>query len=671
MSGPRATLGGFPLLATQRIAWAHTAGVRPYQRTFEVTTDQATALLGMGVVTLEINDYKNEQLYVISSAPGRFPFTKQILVSDRRWLWARKWFNREYNIRRRTGETRLVGEGRMETKQLVLDVAYQPWTLNGGRAWSATEMLLDVLGEIEFGNFDVAGGVKREVEIEDLVFNEPGDAAVERALSYLGGYQITVDPNGRVRVYDERDGAEKEMVRAAGAPVVGAGLTVEAERSLSRPASVIVHFERECELRFDYEEGAEITEIRDRPERKLENVIPCPDPTLDVDGQTVTQGTWIPIDDFFDAVASEVPSGMRTWGHDFIREIYLGAWEGTVIAYQVASDGGEDVLWLKRQSATRKHWRLTFRVLRPWLDQIRSLRAYRVALLDQENGTRAPSEAFMDYVAKPSMNGLAKTINQNTDIGRQVDGWAERLADGKIAPARVTVIDEEAGIIRVDLVADPWGEAEMLAPGNVEVLPTQVPQEEKFAGAGKVYCEWAHAELEEEFKVAIVLTATQASPNSIGRYHRETVTAAEAGVILKRDVGPSLGPTMHIFISGGVQTARFAWVDDRAAEIDEAFFSGGSIGTDLMVNHQEIRALALAAAAREYAVMLDRVEGSFAVKQNPGLKIVGALSAIEHALNTDGSALTYLILTPDLEPMRLEAALPATVQRTVRRMVQP
>jgi len=675
--GARATLAGIPVAANQPHEWTLTAGTKPQQRRIEVSLDAATAIMACRGEPVEYAfeapghpAVRVRDLRIVALLAGSTPYSRSILVADKRWFWSRVHIVRDYNLRRRSGEARLVGEGnfRVENAVQAADVAYAAWSLvNNATRWTAAEMVADVFRAL--GGASVPA-ISRGVEVEDLTLNDAGDVAAQKALEYVAGYNVTVDLDGTVRVFDSRDASEASMVAAAGPPGVSpGGYRAMADRANARPRGVEILFEREVELRFDYVEGeSPSSTARDgAEERRLENVLPLPDVSLSVAGRTLYRGTWVGIDDYLSALSGLQPAhanGPLT--HAVIRQYYLQMWHLLSDRYGRDVSGNPDIVWLRRIAAIRQHWRKTFRVLPPWRDRIRSMRAYRIGTIDTETGTRAPSEAFMDYLSKPSFAGLAKTVTQNTDIGHQVAGYQALLSSSKAAPARVTVLDEEAGILRVDLTRDPFGEADELAPGNVPRLPTREAGQTR----GQALVTWATATLNEAFGLAVVLTCVQAAPNTSGRLHAEQVTPEEAEKVLGRPIGKCDGPTWTVAIGGNLQPARFAWSDVHAPQIDQAFYRGDISFPDTLVNREAIRALAEAEAARIYGTLLDRVDGSFSVRINPDVRVTGALSMVTHGIATSGEVTTTLMLAAEREPLNAMAFVPTSVQRAVRKLVQ-
>lgn len=685
-----ATLAGVPI--TGAAAWAHIVGPRPLMRAFEIDNDGARELLqklGQEVtLRMEVNGAVKEfrRLLIVGTQPGRDPHHVGILVADRRWLWTRHLIVRDFNARRRTGETRMVGEGqRDEGFRPAPDIAYAPWTLDAGTPFSPRRAIESVLAELEPGNYTIAS-VTRQVLVEDGFISHPGDMAMDMVLGYAPGYTVRPDDSGRFHVIDSRDGGEAQVIARAGPPKVGQGYPAKVDRSFVRPSEMHIHFERACDLRFDHLEGENpwTAERGDagRGERKLENVMQQPNPRLTLaNGTVAAQGTWLTVDDVLAAYSGregETGGGYKgPLSHATIRYYYLSQWSLLQRTYGVTPQGQFNKEWSKLLDGLIKSWRLTFRIGRPWRDKLRRIEARRADLYDVENGLPSKSVAYMDYLARPSKAGLAKTSSQNPTLGRQVAGWATLLKDAEAAPAFVDVVDDQAGIIHVTFRRDPWGDTEEMAPGNVANLPTQAVNGDLKDASGAVFATWGYAQLLPTFRCAIVLSAIQAAPNGIGRLHRETVTPSQAAAALGENVGACNGPVWNIMVGAGVETARFGWDDAYATQIEEAFFSGkpeAQMPASLLVNKATVRARAVAEAARLYQTTLDRTQGTYSVEFNPDLEIAGAVQSIEWYIRPTGQgavAGTTLVLPPEFDPIDPMAFVPASIQRIARRMVNP
>jgi len=682
-----ARLAGVDLSAVGAVGWSFVPGGRPHTRVMEVSQRVADELQTKqgGFVTFEIRDATRpplvvEKLLIVDIRSGKTPFTRAVMVADKRYLWRRKTIVRDYNLRRRTGETRLSKESRIETQQPLPTVAYAPWTLHGGQPFSAGDALADVLTELD-GAAPSLPAIRRSIVIENLALNDSGDVAVDRLLANTAGLGVWVDASGTTRVYDTRDGGEAAVIADAGAPYQGQGFHGRALRAYARPKRYHILIEREVEVRFDYVEAdatSTSTVIRGddaREPRSLENVIRQPDASLLLNGATVARGTLVEFNTWLAAISG---TEQRTKGsaqgplsQEYIRKRWLGnQWHFLKGQYGVRTSGADDAEWAKRLSAVRGSWRQLFRILPKWRDKLRSVKAYRVGIIDPTTGEHARTEPYMDYIERPSVAAQSGNIVRNPDVGRQVAGWAERLENGEPAPAIVTMLDEQAGLFQVALQVDPHGDADAIAPGNVDGLPTH-----KVTGdlaANKLsYLAWGYQPLLPTFRLAVVLSCVQGSPNNAGRYHRVTVEPLRGSATLGIDIGECLGEEATVYVPAGDLTARFMWSDDFATQIEDSFFLGTPLPDTLLTNAAQVRSVAEATAAREWATYLDREEASMSVAINPAVEIAGAIALVDHSILPGGPPTTTIMTRPEIQPPDRMSLIDPYVQRTLRHLVQP
>jgi hypothetical protein len=262
MRMPHAALAGVQLLADQVAGWTLTAGIQPYQRIFYAERSHAEKILEKRGRFVELELFAPgckpivvQKLLIIGSVPGDRPENLGILVTDRRALWPRIHVARSFNVRRRNGQVRLLAEGSFEGEsKLAVDVDYAKWSLKEGTTpWKPLEVLAEILTALG-GEFILPAKGKRQIEVENLEIDSQGDFALSEALVYLAGYDVTIDLEGTVRVFDTRDRSEIEAVRLATPVLYEQGWAEGTQRDAWRPARVEVLFERECELRFDYNE---------------------------------------------------------------------------------------------------------------------------------------------------------------------------------------------------------------------------------------------------------------------------------------------------------------------------------------------------------------------------------------------------------------------------------
>lgn len=689
-----ATLGGEQLLTSHRIGWILKGGSRPYQRTFQLPRAAAERLLAItrsgGTIDLMIHPEGYEplvikKLYALSAhATMDHPDILNVLVSDRRWLWPRIWIHRAYNIRRRTGERRILQEGGVpdQLAQIEDDVHYQPWSLFPRDApstpWTARQLVEDVLEELVPGEWTIATTLTRDLGVEGVVIDDIGPSALIRALGRLPGDELYQHPDGKIVVYDQRDGSEAAAVAAAGPPVAGPPLSTKLDLRATRPARVRVKFTREVEARFDsVAEGG--TRVEDA--REMINVAPVPDFTLTVGGRQVPQGTWLSIDELFTAWnADPRPVGTTwVWSHANVQAMWFLPQVLQIIMQGTGID--PDPIAMRRVVAINAYYRQVYQIDRKFYDRIAKFVAVRASILDTEIGVRAPAVAYSGWTQLFNRRAGAADIVRVTRFVESVAGYATRLADARVAPARVSILDGDQGIIRFTYQLDPDGRLAYVAPGESvgraiadNELPEADPRREAQSDLGTTI---DACRLSPNHSVATVLTIMPAAPNDERRLHEEVVEPSEAFAALGLPAPECNGPEWTLRVRPALETARFAWQDDNATLLDDllgltgspAEADPGALGDPL--NLDRLRALAVGAAAALYARMVDRIEGQLNCGWNPGLVPTGSIAAVEHTLHPNGDAITSAILPDEIDVESPMGLMDESIRRQILGLVAP
>lgn len=178
--GIKVTLGGEPIALKPggSLAWTLAYGMRPSVFDLETTTDSARKIQSLAATTfskgraradggyvgplkLVMEDPDNGRkveiagIYVVvGERPGTDYNTKVLTLADQRWLWPRTVIVRSYNIRRKTGDFRLIQNelSRIQVNRQRADFGYRAATLNGvgdsAKPWTAMEVLEDILKEL-------------------------------------------------------------------------------------------------------------------------------------------------------------------------------------------------------------------------------------------------------------------------------------------------------------------------------------------------------------------------------------------------------------------------------------------------------------------------------------------------------------------------------------------
>lgn len=705
-----ATIAGVVILNAPDVSWEESVGETPYTTAVVVAERDAQRLRAIvgSPTTLSVNgegdtgSFSVQRVYVIDEQPTAHPDMVAFTLADKRWLWQRSHVLRRFNVRRRTGNRRLLTEGfPVEIPGDVADYAYETATLlNGTTPWTAAQILLDVLSQVDGEEPDPAGMPTRQTTVENVEIDDAGGDAVGRALDFMPGAAVYVGLDGRTRFIDETDlRLAQTVLRKFGAPVVGMGLAAPVSYAGVRPKWVDVLFTIEQELKFTSREEGGSYATRGDKSKYMENVLPVPDLTLQVGGRTVTRGTWITVDEAFTAWGAPTAgagagagaAGVNTAAYALTHTIVRQLWHGGRLE-AVYTDLGKivaDADWAARIRAVRQHYRQTYRISPYWMARIRSLSAERVAIIDPENGVRAPAFVTADYAYAPSVRGRWIDRNQQ-GIVVNVSAYSDSLAAAKQAPATVQILDEQLGILHLSYSTDALGLWEQVYPCK---FASPIPQMNfgrgKDSGVttdGAVYEGAAPVALSDNHRVAVVITAVPSAPNTNDQLYRIKVTPKGATAVGPEVAGGS-GPSWAIRVGPGITTARMAWSDAMESQIDRAFGAGPEFlsrgaqptyqagdalaGAGLLVDSREVERVAQAMAASLYSGMADKIVGQVAGDLDPSIVPIGNATAVVHSLGPDGALNTLVRFDRRAGRIDSSALLDNATRRLLFRQVQP
>lgn len=696
--GNSATIAGIPILATSPVTWDEIVGTSPYTTTVQVAAKAVRApdaLVGKPTSLVVEGSggrgFTVSSVYITGIFPGGHPDILTIALADRRWLWPRTHVLRRYNVRRRTGDRRLLTEGvAMSEVFAVDDYFYEKATLRDGVAmWDATAALRDILAQVD-GSGDVGGVGSSTVPLENVELDLSGDAAIRTILGYISGTNIYVGIDGSVHLCDNQAyTATNGVMQRFGPPVVGSGTARSGSLAGVRPSAVNVLFSIEQELKFtSVDEGSSGYSFRGGNTTKyLENVIQLPDPSTTINGRSVARGTWVSIDSAFTAWGAPSLNGNAILGpltQDEVRSRWFG---DRLDVYAGLGDQTSDGLWAARIAMVKEHYRQTYRISPYWQNRILSLSAERVGIIDRENGSKAPAYVTANYAFSPNVRGrFSGPENQFLIVNAYA--YSDSLATSKQAPATVQVLDPQLGIIHLKYGKDAMGRQSQVFPCSVDDPPALVfgkGSRNPMFSDGTLTAGANTTKLSATHKVAVVLTAVPSAPNTNDQLYRVRVTPDQVAALGIR-VGGSEGPEWDIRLGAGVTTARFMWTDAAESTIDRLFGSGGGAaagakptyaaaeglaGAGLLVDQDEVTKLAKAAAASLYSQMTDRWMGGQASVLDASIHPVGNLTSVTHRLDPDGALNTLVRF--DVQSGRLETAafLDNDTRRKLFRMVQP
>lgn len=696
---PTVKIGGAFTLASSASTWRLVPGVAAPFYEFDVTPKDAedATMRSAQTVDFYVEAEKTltvENVFVVSRAASADPNLARLRVTDRRFAWPYIHVGpRRYNMRRKVGNKRLDNPQNVrEVAQLVDSIRYHPASLNNGATWNAMGVLIDVLDfVIKNDSTFAASGKSYKIElagahwlpIENLELDDSADKAIARILSYIPGAEVTVDADGSLRIFSTLDGTERATLESAGPESVGLGHVEWIDNHRIRPSRVVVLFERECEVRFDFYEGDDTGTTGDR--RYLQNVLPVPDYSLTLlGGRTVPQGTWVPIEQCLDAWNANSPMpGFPDFNLAALRRAmvpYMDAWAGLRLAGSLSPNAD----WMARMAALLQHYRQTYRINPRWIDRIRDLKAERIATMDVATGTRGASPVFADYcyIASQRAGFLAKTQGAEIPYAMNVARYPRNGAitsETIPAAASVSVVDKDQGIIRFDFKPDLLRVYEAVLPSQIEASgastqpgtqATQPGPMEDYTGPESTPITFdsireggTDSTLTTKYRAATILTALPAYPNNEGILHAVHVMPEQIKSCLPEAFQGQLdraeGPWLYVKIGANVATALTAWTDETSELTETAFGVGAALGDretlsevlepitlnskpqqDIGDRAASLQAVAYAAAAAAWSAYADYPMGSLEVPMNGALKLSGFLGSITHSVEPDGRAVT-------------------------------
>lgn len=721
-----AQIGGKSIVSA--VQWNLTSGVDPFIGEFDLAHQDAESLLqgSLSPVSLIIDSDGNgrkvfQYLYVLQKRASPNPEHSRVAVADRRWFWRHAVAYGRFNVRRRIGTHRVGAPAIAELQPVVDDFMYAPWSTRTGKGtyadrWDAEQILRRVLDQCINAEKSVSGqtprveveawGGLREIPVENLEIDGAASDALRRALAYVPEAEVTVGADGTVRVYNRTVGVESGYLRSI-VEVQDKGHLERVDLRRVRPRKIHVLFDRECELRLDSLASGE-TSTQDQ--RTMTNVLPIPDYSLTVDGEDLTQGTWITFDQAFDAWGSLPRVGVALSDaicrQAFIPDINLMSMIGEI------GKRAPDADWVSRVAAVSMHWRQTYRVNRRWMDRIRAIHANRVALVDPATGQRAMAQAWTNYCVISSQrmlylsqqggsSGLELPYAANV-VGYPNSGFSTDLP---AAPFGVTVLDEEQGIIRIDHITDPLRLREIVLPGMMELYgdgtgiasqpsspgpSADIKDQDRYPISFDLLTSSMRAPaLTASHKVATIVTALMGAPNGKTQLSRITISPADVYDMVPTDVRRFLsqcdGPELEVRIGPAIETAKVAWFDSKADLIEQAFgIDVPEDSADQYVDLSDITVnqvsdeggaslwnIAKAQAASIWAALGDRAQGSAVGGFAPEVRVGGYASEIGFNVSRKGAVTTSVTLPEQVEPLDLAAYLDANTFRIVKRMIGP
>lgn len=739
MTTPTAKLGGFELPGSSEIRWTFKEGVQPHEAIIDMIPGHGKALVDSGrPVALEytVNGSRMfiENLWALDVIPSPHPHIERVRVADRRWMLAYSHFLRRMNMRRNVGFERVGQNNQVQLNPVVPEVWYWKWSLKRPEAvppaakWTVMEAMEDVLqaqGDFEkesMGSdpgFEIRAEVKktsRKLSVENFVVDDSGDACFLRALSLVPESGLYVDERGKYIVFSKADGTEGKLIESLGPEVMGGGHARLVQNKMQRPREIEIRVSIEAEVRLDFIELGDGATQRDdalADKRQLKNVLVVPDFALTVDGNPVAQGTYMDLEKLINSSAwANPPNAGSKLTHRFLERAaipYLDLWG----KLQLLGTRQPDRDWVARVGAINAGWRRLFQIYPVFMDRVLSIKAYRVGLVSPVNGVSGKAAAYCDHSFIGTTRSYFKNLqgNQSLEYAMNVDGYPTGAqvpgdtspigalslgADDVAAPARVSVEDEDQGVIRVDFMADPNHMYEAALPGQLvradgsPYTPTANAKDPRNGSPtfDAVVNRQQIPKLSSEFKLALILTAVPASPNDERQLYKITVkpkdiknmlpAAAQAGL------GEAKGPPWQVRVGPGHKGAKalVRWIDSRAADIEALFGVNDKEPSldGLVLNHKEqaqvgneavsLTEIARSVAAGIYARFADHYEGEQRGHLNK-LPFGGWVSELSHIVTTKGEGFTHAKMMDQLPEIPFRAFLDSGTRAILDREVQP
>ena len=634
-------ISGVPL-ATDQFSWAMMTGSRSGRVSFTTHTEISNALArlknpvdlymdmptGTSVGKVEENRVRFNKLYLLEIKAAPNPFLRTWILGDRRHKWETLKLSRFYNVHWGAYETRQLlpkAGKKFADFSIISGIRYAQWSLmNSGTAtcpsmviptndgnskgvpWTALQIVYDILCNVlKIPSSEIVkDGVVADNnhQPENLVWD--GEDLCNSLQNAMGMAEINMyqHPDGKIHIFSIRDESPAASIIKQLGQVQGSQHPIRQNLQRIRPSRVVCFFDREFEIRWNYNETSttSLTGTKGLPPFELENVCQVAD-TFTVHGVKYTRGSWVRVQDYMDALNADTtdpnPQG-RNLSLQALRKYWLGQ---NKLEFFYASDfalpNRVDLLWAQRINALRQSYHQIFRVSPYWQQRIRSFRADRVAILDTVTGTRAPAGVYQDYCEVPTFRAPVRSKDRSRfKAARNHSNYAGVLENKPPSPAIIRMIDNRLGIFRVDFLPDPSFMTLDMVPGNVDNIPALS------VGSPSGTVLWNKARLKDTFDIAVIMSCIFAIPNDFDGKHAEEMEVPNG----------SNGVTQHLFIRG--DNARFGYKDGMLAREDK-----GKIVIDgaEFVNEGVVKALAKSEAERLKTTWEDRYIGIFA---QPGYK---------------------------------------------------
>lgn len=715
--GPTITLGGLEVASPREFRWRFRAGVEPVVEAFEVTVTDADKLRQLTTnprtpVELVIDvpgrkPLKIEYLFIREVRPTSRPHTKLVVVADQRIWWRDQWVKFDFNTRRFTGETFMIGN-REELLEPIPDLDYRVFSLDNGQPYTPRRALGLVLLRASGGGRTTRGiriGAVPNFPIEDGRIDARGDDAVAQTLTQFPGAQVWIDKRGFIRVFDrfklskiERNGLEVQGVDG--------GFLRKVDRSNIMPTNIFVLFDEEIELRFD---GlSRITPVsRNTSDRIMHNVIEVPDPELKIPvtvafdrrNRVVGRGTYLLIEQYIAAIMDPVNGTLPllvTTGKapkltvELLAKNLANGFKYLASQYTLTAAGQTSPVWMMRLNRLMRDVRQLWQIARIWQDTLEYVRPVRVARVSRELGeaNRVESPVFVNTTTRPTWYGLGQAaLNKLRRRHPYIDqesypGFGEPLNETRAGPVNLQLVDRDTYTFRLVPRADQWGESEDVILGIPDAagLKGEVPiqklgllnRETAEQASKKALYDWL--QMDPTFGFATIITARRGRPNNFNKLRFESVSKSQIENKLETaKLGTATGPAIQVRVREGTMTAKYTWVDGRKGdEITQRLLEEKSfVNAVQLSNKQHVRNVAEAVAASIYLVFQTRFEGTATFDIDPELELEGGIEEITHVVSNRGVARTTISIPPPQRSDSLWRFLPDSTRKHLLNIITP
>lgn len=630
--------------------------------------------------TLEI-EYKDrppakfDRLIFLTSKPTEDRYRKRLIFADKRYNWNRERIRRAYNTRTLAGDKSIPEAPGAVINNLTMknvpnliqnEVGWRSISLYppekdrdnpefNARKWTLREIIEDVLKDIKSKfsmNYDLSGlGFIDTLDFEGIYLDHPHSQALDIVMSEIPEWTYFVDYDGVIRFYNRSDGSEYKPANDLHFEFEGQGRIEVVDHSNVCPSEMVFEITPEYEVRYDYDQDTSVTQPkRGKESRYMQTVAPCPDPNLAIPGEKekTLSGQFRTFDDYFKAWTG-LRGGIKL-SHNLIKTFYVtgGMYENLARAGQQDFD----VNWVDRIATIKNHYLQTFQLPKTWVDKSTNWRPIRLILINQAQGTFAPSMAYVDCSLKVNERGRLANGSLSPHIN-VVGSWAKRLTDGKVNTyTKVNMLDGEQGIVEVIFSPDPLRHADPY-PALVKNAPT-------FDLSDKNKPRYIYEEknglrpaLVDHHKLSFVLTGSP-DPTNVGNGLFEYTVRPKDILGINPGLATNIGPNpgghrMVIRVDPGLQTARFGWSDDDGIpqEIEKAWGVGKgrpNFQKIPFLNESNIKNLCLVLAAASWSKFTKRYLGSRTSPLNGLIRPSGTVAEVMHTVTSSGIPQTMITL---------------------------